>query len=91
MLGKQQWEGHTHWWVAKTGKEESHMLEHQAATHGGEQTTPELNFRLVKTRQSSLDRQVREAIRIEMRGNVLNKRGMYNRCKLTRLVVDCEW
>ena len=26
-----------------------------------------------------------------MRGKVLNKRGMYNRCKLTRLVVDCEW
>ena len=21
----------------------------------------------------------------------MNKRGMYNRCKLTRLVVDCEW
>ena len=26
-----------------------------------------------------------------MRGNVLNKKGMYNRCKLTRLVVDSEW
>ena len=29
--------------------------------------------------------------KIQMRGNVLNKRGMYNRCKLTRLLVDCEW
>ena len=26
-----------------------------------------------------------------MRGNVLNKQGTYNRCKLTRLVVDEEW
>ena len=26
-----------------------------------------------------------------MRGNVLNKKGLYNRCKLTRLVVDEEW
>ena len=26
-----------------------------------------------------------------MRGNVLNKKVLYNRCKLTRLVVDEEW
>ena len=26
-----------------------------------------------------------------MRGNVLNSAGVYNRCKLTRLVVDTEW
>ena len=26
-----------------------------------------------------------------MRGNVLNIQGTYNRCKLTRLVVDEEW
>ena len=26
-----------------------------------------------------------------MRGNVLNKKGVYNRCKLTRLVIDSEW
>ena len=30
-------------------------------------------------------------MRIQMRGNVLNKQGTYNRCKLTRLVVDEEW
>ena len=49
------------------------------------------HFRVVKKCQSSLERQVREAIRIQMRGNVLNKKGRYNRCKLTRLVVDSEW
>jgi hypothetical protein len=26
-----------------------------------------------------------------MRGNVLNSAGVYNRCKLTRLVIDTEW
>ena len=26
-----------------------------------------------------------------MRGTVLNKKGMYNKCKLTRLFVDSEW
>ena len=26
-----------------------------------------------------------------MRGNILNKKGMFNRCKLTRMVVDSEW
>jgi hypothetical protein len=46
---------------------------------------------LVKKCKSSLERQVREAVRIQMRGNVLNKKGLYNRCKLTRLVVDEEW
>ena len=41
--------------------------------------------------KSSLDRQVREALRIEMRGKVLNKKGVYNRCKLKRMVIDTEW
>ena len=35
--------------------------------------------------------ELREAGRIEMRGNILNKKGMYNRCKLTRMVIDSEW
>ena len=79
-----------HWKDAENGKEESHMLEHQVASHRGE-GTPEFNFRVVKTCKTSLERQVREAVRIHMRGEVLNKKGMYNRCKLTRMVVDQEW
>ena len=46
---------------------------------------------MVKKCKSALERQVREAIRIHLRGNVLNKKGHYNRCKLTRLVVDRDW
>ena len=32
-----------------------------------------------------------EAVRINMRGVVLNSAGVYNRCKLTRLVIDRDW
>ena len=66
------------------------MLEHLETSHRGEER-PEFHFRVVKTCKTSLERQVREAVRIHMRGDVLNKKGMYNRCKLTRLVVDQEW
>ena len=30
-------------------------------------------------------------MRIQLCGNVLNSSGVYNRCRLTRLVVDKEW
>merc|ERR1711940_228456 len=57
--------------------------------HANEQ--PNFNFTVVKHCTSSLERQVREAVRIQMRGLVLNRKGNFNRCKLTRLVVDTEW
>ena len=78
-----------HWADAEKHKEDCHMLEHQAVAHPAE--TPVFNFRVVKSCKTSLERQVREAVRISMRGSVLNKKGMYNRCKLTRLVVDRDW
>ena len=34
---------------------------------------------------------LREAVRIQARVSVLNKRGEYNRCHLTRMVVDVAW
>ena len=76
--------------MKETGKEERHIQEHQTESHGGEQP-PAFMFKGVKKCNSSLERQVREAVRIQMRGNVLNKKGICNRCKLTRLVVDDEW
>ena len=66
------------------------MLEHLALSHREEQV-PNFRFRVVKKCRTALERQVREAVRIEMRGNILNKKGMFNRCKLTRMVVDSEW
>ena len=53
--------------------------------------SPEFNFRVVKSFKTSLERQIGEAIRIQSRGNVLNQRGEYNRCNLTRLVLDSKW
>ena len=41
--------------------------------------------------KTALGRQVGEAIRIQMRGNTLNSTGVYNRCRLTRLVIDSQW
>ena len=78
-----------HWADGLAGKEESHMADHQAMAHEGEQ--PKFNSSVVKQCTSSLERQVREAVRIQMRGLVLNRKGTFNRCKLTRLVVDTEW
>jgi hypothetical protein len=79
-----------HWEGAIGGKEENHMMEHLASSHREEQL-PSFRFRVVKQCRTALERQVREAVRIEMRGNILNKKGMFNRCKLTRMVVDTEW
>ena len=72
------------------GQEESHMLEHQKLVHK-EGAPPSFQFKVIKNCKSSLERQVKEAVRIQLRGNVLNKKGTYNRCKLTRMVLDNEW
>ena len=79
-----------HWRDAITMKEESHMMQHQQQAHK-DMKNPEFNFRVVKSFKTSLERQIGEAIRIQSRGNVLNQRGEYNRCNLTRLVLDSKW
>ena len=79
-----------HWRDGLGGKPECHMIEHLGAAHSVRHT-PAFKFRVVRACKSALERQVRESVRIEMRGHVLNKKGVYNRCKLTRLVIDKEW
>ena len=37
------------------------------------------------------ERQVAEAVRIQLRGNTLNSVEVYNQCKLTRLKLDSDW
>ena len=51
----------------------------------------DFKFRVVRSFKTSLDRQVAEAIRIYRRGLVLNRKGEYNRCGLTRMVLDDRW
>ena len=68
------------------------MLEHlQRAHKGGHDEPPKFKVKIVKGCKSALERQVREGIRIQLRGEVLNKRGEFNRCKLTRMTVDTAW
>ena len=63
-----------HWADAEGWKDESHMVEHQMLAHRGADN-PAFRFKVVKKCGSSLERQVREAVRIQMRGLVLNKKG----------------
>ena len=79
-----------HWADAASWSSESHIVEHQEMAHHG-RGDAKFNFKVVKKCGSSLERQVRESVRIQMRGLVLNRKGTFNRCKLTRLVVDSEW
>ena len=66
------------------------MVEHQLETYGGE-GPPQFSFKVVKGCKTSLERQVREAVRFQLKRTVLNRKGTYNWCKLTKLVVDEEW
>ena len=81
-----------HFSDARRGVKKGHMLDHMDRVHKEKITMPPpFSFKVVKSCQSALERQVREAVRIERRGAVLNKRGEFNRCKLTRLGVDRDW
>ena len=62
------------------------MVQHWEESHKGENVPP-FKFRVVRSFKSALDRQIAEAVRIEMRGSFLNRRGEFNRCSLTRLGV----
>ena len=57
-----------HWQATHIKKEESHMHQHMVEEHRMEIDVPEFRFRVVRTFKTALDRQVAEAIRIEMRG-----------------------
>ena len=68
---------------------DSHMWKHWEIDHAGEEQEPQFKLKVVTTFQSSLDRQIAEAVRIRRRGaGVLNSKGVYNRCSLPRLVVE---
>ena len=73
----------------KDKKEESHMWSHKLLEHPDED---EINFsmKVLKKHSSAFQRQVMEAVVIEMRqnGNILNSRSGYNRCLIPRLSVS---
>ena len=77
-----------HWddWASR--KEDSHIRKHWEDVHQGEEGGPEMKFRVAKSFQDCLTRQVSESVRIQLRGKVLNSKSVYSRCKLPRLVVE---
>ena len=75
---------------ARLGTDESHMLKHWTNSHrGGDR--PTFKFNVIQTYPDSLSRQIGEAVRIQLRANTLNSMAVFNRSRLTRLVVDREW
>ena len=71
----------------RKGQEDSHMFKHKLMEHPDEA----VNFRMkiLKKHKSAFERQVTEAVLIEMEDNglLLNSKGGFNRCVLPRLQV----
>ena len=83
--------GGEHWKAGEDRTEESHMWAHTSQTHPGE--NPNFSFKVVKTFQSALSRQVSEPVRITTRQEskdteILNIKGTFNRCSLPSLVIQ---
>ena len=73
-------------------KKGSHIWRHQLEHHGGSQEHAFL-FRIVETPRNALSRQIGEAVKISRRGGegaILNAKGEYNRCHITRLTLGEE-
>ena len=81
--GKEHWEA----WRAKST--DSHILKHWSLHHGGI-GEPNYILKVVGYHRTALSRQVGEAVRIAKRGQLLNSKGEYNRCKITRLTLGDE-
>ena len=68
------------------------MWKHQQQSHGGS-SDAKFVFKIVEAPKSALSRQIGEAIRIRRRGGeggILNAKGEYNRCYITRLTLGEE-
>ena len=71
---------------ARAGNEDSHIAKHWAEQHRGEDMPKyPFQFKIIKSFQDSLSRQVSESVRIDMRNGVLNSKTVYSRNKLPRL------
>ena len=71
--------------------EESHQIKHWLTSHEEQLAPPKLQFRIVRSFQDPLTRQLSEAVRKELRGEeILNSKAEYSRCRVPRLRVDME-
>ena len=82
--------GHEHWKDLEGEKEDSHMWKHVSTEHAeAEKEKVIFSMKVMKNHKSALQRQVHEAILIELHEGepVMNSKGEYNRCTLPRLSV----
>jgi hypothetical protein len=75
---------------AEDEAEDSNMLKHWT-NHHEDGDRPGFIMEVVRFCRDSLSRQVGEAVRIDMRGSVLNSQAIFNRSRLPRLVVDQDY
>ena len=72
-------------------KEDSHMVKHWVCDHPDLLEPPKFKFRIVRSFQDPLTRQLAEAVRIERSGeNILNSKSEFNRCRIPRLKINLE-
>ena len=80
-----------HFKDAMKRKPDSHIRKHWDEAHPGKEMPP-FTFKIVQSFQDCLTRQVSEAVRIGLRGEVLNSKSEFSRCSIARLVVEKpEW
>ena len=72
-------------------KEDSHMLKHWLNDHQNLLEPPKFKFRIIRSFQDPLTRQLAEAVRIERHGDgILNSKSEFNRCRIPRLKIDLK-
>ena len=81
-----------HWDDAMASKDTSHVFRHWQESHAGE-AMPRFGARVLRFHKTSMSRQISESTllwRWSKRGDlqILNQKGMFNRCHLARLVVE---
>ena len=78
-----------HWSSYRSIGSESHLYKHQELHHGG--APPSFVVRVIHKAKSALERQTREAIRIQRRGGegaILNSKAEFSRCYIPRLQLE---
>ena len=72
----------------KSMEKDSHMFKYAVEVHEG-RLNLKWRFKVIRTFQKSLTRQLSEAVRIKLKGEdrVLNDKGVYNRCAVQEIAV----
>ena len=72
----------------KSRNTDNHMWRHAQSEHEGNMNL-EWKFTVIRVFQKALARQLNEAVRVKLKGedNVLNEKGVYNRCAVPELAV----